>query len=332
MASGLLPQHLAILGINGPKSVSPGTSDTGAIPVNAAIGWYFVLIDVGVFGASATVDAKIQRSADGVSFSDCSPNVIMAQMVAAGGNNRISLMSFRASDLTGGTTTHFRVRVVVGTAATFVCVSVFGHSLLGADITALDFASLAQRYNPAGSVGVRDEDCPLCQVSVEGNPMIQLRTGQWNLHREGVAELLKAAGQALCAGTALTMTAEVRLFTSANLPGCDDVAADYTEATFSGYAPVLIDSGDAGCTDILEIGLNESGVGQIVIDQQAWTEGSPATITETITGSYIVIIDGATELLLASFLFADVAVMGTAGDILKVNGFALLDCQMVEVP
>lgn len=162
-------------------------------------------------------------------------------------------------------------------------------------------------------------------------PMISLRSGQWNAHREGVAELLKAAGQALCDGTALALTAEIRLWTSANAPGCDDAVADYTEATFSGYAPVLIDPGDGGCTDILEVGVNEDGVGQIVIDQQAWTEGNPATITETVNGAYLVIIDGANELLLGTFLFPDPVNMGTAGDILKVGGFMLLDCQMVPV-
>lgn len=162
--------------------------------------------------------------------------------------------------------------------------------------------------------------------------MINLRTGQFNLHREGVAKLLAIAGQALCDGTALAVTAEVRLFTSANAPGCDDVAADYTEATFSGYAPVLIDSGGDGCTDILEVGVDASGIGQLIFDQQAWTEGSPATITETVTGCYVVLIIGGDDFLLASLLFDTPAQMAVAGDILKVNGFALLDCQMAEVP
>lgn len=158
--------------------------------------------------------------------------------------------------------------------------------------------------------------------------MIALRTGQWSAHREGVAEVLKMAGQDLCAGTALAVTAEIRLWTSANSPGCADAVGDYTEALFSGYAPVLIDSGDGGCGGILEIGVSEAGVGQVVIDQQVWTEGNPATITETVNGAYLVLIDGADEKLLGTFLFADPVHMATAGDILKVGGFMLLDCQM----
>lgn len=161
--------------------------------------------------------------------------------------------------------------------------------------------------------------------------MISLRTGQWNLHREGVAELLKIAGSALCDGTALAVTAEIRLWTSANDPGCADEVADYTEATFSGYAPVLIDPEGPGCPGILEIGVNGDAIGQIVIDQQAWTEGSPATITETINGAYLVIIEGASEFLLGTLLFDSPAAMQNPGDILKVNGFALLDCQMAPV-
>jgi hypothetical protein len=161
--------------------------------------------------------------------------------------------------------------------------------------------------------------------------MISLRTGQWNAHREGVAELLKVAGQVLCDGTALTLTAEIRLFTNAVAPGCDDTVTDYVEATFSGYAPKTIFGSPGSCAGILEIGVNENGVGQIVIDQQAWTEASPATITETVTGAYLVLIEGATELLLGSFLFADPVGMAAAGDILKVAGNMLLDCQMVAV-
>lgn len=161
--------------------------------------------------------------------------------------------------------------------------------------------------------------------------MISLRTGQFNLHREGVAKLLAMAGQCLCDGTCLTITAEIRLFTNAVAPGCEDTAGDYTEATFSGYAPVVVDSGDAGCTDILEIGVDTEGIGQVVVDQQTWTEGSPATITETIIGAYVVLIDGGDEFLWMSFLFDDPAPMESAGDILKVAGFGLLDCQMVPV-
>lgn len=161
--------------------------------------------------------------------------------------------------------------------------------------------------------------------------MINLRTGQWNLHREGVAELLKVFGQALCAGTAVALTAEIRLFTSANDPGCQDEVADYTEATFSGYAPVLIDSGGDGCDGILEYGVNVDGIGELIIDQQAWTEGSPATITETVTGAYLVLIDGANEFLLGTLLFDLAVPMAAPGDILKVSGFALLDCSMAPV-
>lgn len=162
--------------------------------------------------------------------------------------------------------------------------------------------------------------------------MITLKTGQWNMHREGVAEVVKAFGQSLCDGTALAITAEVRLFDSANTPGCADTVADYAEANFSGYAPVVIDSGDGGCADILEIGVNGDGIAQVVIDQQAWTEANPATVTDNVTGAMIVIIDGATELLLSTFVFDAPVAMASPGDILKVSGFALLDCQLVPAP
>jgi len=131
---------------------------------------------------------------------------------------------------------------------------------------------------------------------------------------------------------ALLVTPIVKLFTAASAnPSPNSVPGDFTEATFSGYAPVLIDSGNGGCTDSLEIGVNEDGIGQVVIDQQAWTEGNPATITEVVNGAYLVLIDGANELLLGTFLFPTPVSMAVAGDILKVGGNMLLDCQMVEV-
>jgi hypothetical protein len=186
-------------------------------------------------------------------------------------------------------------------------------------------------YMDGGNESFLVDDMLFAASPITEDAMINLRTGQWNMHREGVAKLLAIAGQALCDGTALAVTAEVRLYTNAVAPGCDDEAADYTEATFSGYAPVLIDSGDDGCTDILEIGVDGDGIGQIIFDQQAWTEGSPATITETVTGAYFVLIIGGDDFLLASFPFDIPVPMAVAGDILKVSGFSLLDCQMVPV-
>lgn len=165
-------------------------------------------------------------------------------------------------------------------------------------------------------------------LSEGGFPMIATRTGQWNLHRAGLAAVLQVAGEALCAGTATAVTGEYRLWTSANDPACDDAAGDYTEADFTGYAPVVVDSGDAGCTDILEIGVNEDGIGQIVFDQQAWTGDDPLTVENVVNGAYFVLIIDAVEYLLGTFLFDTPVSIGEAGDIIKVSGFALLDCEM----
>jgi len=162
----------------------------------------------------------------------------------------------------------------------------------------------------------------------EGSSMIALRTGQWNVHREGMTQVLEALSQALCAGAALAVTAEIRLFTSANAPGCADTAADYTEADFTGYGPVLVD-GD--CTDLLEFGVNTDGVGQIVVDQQTFTVGATPTITNSITGAYLVLIVDAVDYLLGTLLFDEAVPMENEGDITKVGGFMLFDCQMVPV-
>ena len=103
-----------------PGSVSPGTADAGGIDMQKFKRALFVL-DVGVFGASATVDLKLQESVDNSAFTDLAgTGVAITQLVAAGGNNRLATLEARAGQLSAGKR-YLRARVTVGTAATILC-------------------------------------------------------------------------------------------------------------------------------------------------------------------------------------------------------------------
>lgn len=101
-----------------PGSVAPGTADTGGIDMQKFRRVAFVM-DVGAFGASATVDAKLQESVDNAVFTDVAgTGVSITQMLQAGGNNKLVTLECRDDQLTKR---YVRCRVTVGTAATTLC-------------------------------------------------------------------------------------------------------------------------------------------------------------------------------------------------------------------
>jgi len=162
--------------------------------------------------------------------------------------------------------------------------------------------------------------------------MINLRSGQWNLHREGIPHILAGLEGNVCEGADTATVMYIRLYTSANEPGCADELADYTEADFTGYGEIQFGGGGTGeCVDVLEFGVNIEGIAQIVIDQQTFEVGTPVVTTNTINGAYLAINVGGVQKLLATFPFAVPVPMEETGDILKVGGFLLMDCQMVPV-
>src|SRR5262245_9129993 len=102
-----------------PASVAPGTADTGGIDMQKFRRALFFL-DVGVFGASATVDMKLQESIDTSAFTDLpGTGVAITQLLQAGGNNKVVTLEVRAGQLSAGRR-YIRARVTVGTAATLI--------------------------------------------------------------------------------------------------------------------------------------------------------------------------------------------------------------------
>jgi hypothetical protein len=129
-----------------PQSVGVGTADTGGIDLSKFRRALFVL-NVGAFGGSATVDFKLQESADGISYSDLSGFAI-TQLAAAGGNNRLASIEVRAGQLSAGKR-YVRGRVTVGTAATLLHVLPLGGEAVQKPASAHNITAVAQQVAPA---------------------------------------------------------------------------------------------------------------------------------------------------------------------------------------
>jgi hypothetical protein len=127
-----------------PQSVSAGTADTGGIDMQHFRRALFIL-DVGTFGSGATVDLKLQESADNSSFTDLAgTGVAITQLVAAGGNNRLATLEARAGQLSAGKR-YLRARVTVGTAATTLACLALGGEAVNKPGSAQDITAVAQR-------------------------------------------------------------------------------------------------------------------------------------------------------------------------------------------
>ena len=120
-------ESLALLATLDPASQAAGTVTTGWVDA----GQFFSLMAIlkaGVFGASGTVDAKLQQATDsaGTGAKDVTGKAI-TQLVAAGGNNRQAIINIKAADLdVEGGFRYVRLSVTVGTAATLIDAVVWG--------------------------------------------------------------------------------------------------------------------------------------------------------------------------------------------------------------
>ncbi len=125
-----------------PQSVAVGTASTAGIDMSRFRLAVFVL-DVGAFGASATVDMKLQQSADNLTFADIAGSAI-TQLAAAGGNNRLATIEIRDGELSAGSR-YVRALITVGTAATILQCLALGGEAVDKPGSANDIAAVAQR-------------------------------------------------------------------------------------------------------------------------------------------------------------------------------------------
>jgi hypothetical protein len=126
-----------------PQSLAAATpTGTGGIDMSKFRRALFIL-DVGAFGASATVDMKLQESPDNATWTDLAgTGVAITQLAVAGGNNRLATLEARAGQLTKR---YLRALVTVGTAATQVCCIALGGEAISKPGSQNDVAAVAQR-------------------------------------------------------------------------------------------------------------------------------------------------------------------------------------------
>lgn len=144
-ANSRISEQLALLGTIDPVSQGAGTVTTGWISA-ADFERFVAVIQTGVLGASATVDAKLQQATNssGGSAKDITSKAI-TQIVKASGDNKQAEINLRAEELdTANGFSYFRLSLTVGTAASLVAAQVRGAVPRHFPASALNAASVVQ--------------------------------------------------------------------------------------------------------------------------------------------------------------------------------------------
>lgn len=125
--NSLASENIAVLATQDPASVAASTVTSGWVDASRFLE-IMALIQTGVLGASATLDAKLQQATDsgGSGAKDVTGKAI-TQIVKASGDNKQAIINLRPEQLdVANNFRYVRLSVTVGTAA-----SIFGSSLLG---------------------------------------------------------------------------------------------------------------------------------------------------------------------------------------------------------
>ena len=125
-----ISEGLAVLASIDPASIAASTVTSAWVPVTNFLSLLLV-VQTGVLGTAATVDAKIQQATDvsGTGAKDLSPGKSITQIVKATGDNKQALLDFRAQDLDAANGFNYvRVSLTVGAAASIVGALLYGGS------------------------------------------------------------------------------------------------------------------------------------------------------------------------------------------------------------
>lgn len=120
-------EMLAVLATIDPATQAAGTVSTGWVSVANYLG-FLALVQTGVLGTSATVDAKLQQALDsaGTGAKDISGKAI-TQIVKATGDNKQALVNVKPEELdTVNGFGFMRVTVTVGVAASITSAQLLG--------------------------------------------------------------------------------------------------------------------------------------------------------------------------------------------------------------
>ena len=150
-----LTQALSIVGKLDPVSLAAATPTAVKSVDMRKFKRALFILDVGVFGSSATVDMKLQASADNSSFTDLATlaptltGVAITQMTAGGGNNKLTSLEIRADQMPAGYR-YVQALITVGTAATLVSGIALGGESAQKPGQVNDIAAVLQRLVVGG--------------------------------------------------------------------------------------------------------------------------------------------------------------------------------------
>lgn len=140
-----LAEQLALLGTIDPVSQAAGTVNTGWVSA-ANFERYLAVLQTGVLGTSATIDAKLQQATDssGTGAKDITGKAI-TQIVKASGDGKQVEIDLRSGELDrNGGFDYFRLSVTVGTAASLISAAIYGGVPRNAPASALNAATVVQ--------------------------------------------------------------------------------------------------------------------------------------------------------------------------------------------
>lgn len=138
-------EALSILATIDPASQAAGTVTSGWVSI---INFHALLavVETGVLGAAATLDAKFQQAQDnvGTGAKDVTGKAI-AQIVKATGDNKQALINFKPEDIDNANGFSFvRLSLTVGVAASIVAGKLIGMSPRYATADVFNQAAVAQ--------------------------------------------------------------------------------------------------------------------------------------------------------------------------------------------
>lgn len=140
-----ISEQMALLATIDPVSQAAGTVTTGWVSA-ANFERFLAVVQTGVLGASATVDAKLQQAttSGGAGAKDVTGKAI-TQIVKASGDNKQAIINLRAEELdTNNGFAFVRLSVTVGTAASLVAAQLLGGVARNLPADALNQAGVAQ--------------------------------------------------------------------------------------------------------------------------------------------------------------------------------------------
>ena len=146
MINAKLSEQLAILATLDPSSQAAGAATSAW--VNAAnFHNLMAIVDVGAFGASATVDANLQQATSNAGAgAKAIPGKAITQLLAAGGNNRQVTIDLRDQELDSANGFNYVALVLtVGTAATETSAVILGGNPVSMPVSGLNQAGVVQQ-------------------------------------------------------------------------------------------------------------------------------------------------------------------------------------------